>query len=167
MLPFVAGALLVLVALIHRSLSSSEPVQGSPLAGPKAAAVLAAPRSPAAPRADGTPPGRAVPPASTSTQLGGSADLPVAATPPGADPQRPSAGDTAARMIAAARSKVHRSKVAPTPRETTRAPEASVAPSRITTPEPAVKEAAASESAPSKKPRARLVDDGPRPGLLD
>lgn len=184
--PLVAGALLVLVALIHRTLShSSEPAPASSLAAPKAAGLLVPP-----PRPDVPAPRRVAP--STSAKVAGGAStgaVPSAAVPPAAvssatspspaaDPPR-SPGDEAARLLATARSKAQRSNRTPAPRETPRASEASGSPSSAVSSsgvsssgvsssgEPAVNDAPKAEPAPTAKPRPRLVDDAPRPGLLD
>ncbi|MET0412517.1 MAG: hypothetical protein ABW217_14540 [Polyangiaceae bacterium] len=175
--PLVAGVLLVLVALVHRTLSSSEPVQGSALVAPKAAGLVLPP-----PRPDVSAPRSAAPAASASARVAGSASsatvpsatvpsatvpsatVPSAAGPsPVADTSRAS-GEDAARLVGTARSKAPRSNRAPVPRETTRASEASAPPS---SPEPVIKGASPPESAPTAKPRPRLVEDAQRPGLLD
>jgi hypothetical protein len=87
---------------------------------------------------------------------------------PVADSAR-SPGGEPARLLATARSKAQRSNRSPAPRETLRTPEANAPPSSSTpsSAEAVVKEAPAPEPALTKKPRPRLVDDAPRPGLLD
>lgn len=154
--PFVAGALLVLVALIHRTLSQSEPTAASALSAPKAAGLLAPPPRPHVPAPAVTPP---PPSASTSVKLGAPSAPP--SPRPSADAPRPPEGDEATRHLAAARSKAPRGKSAPIPRESAR-----VAEPTPSSPEPTPK-AAPPEPAPPTKLRPRLVDDAPRPGLLD
>jgi hypothetical protein len=153
-LPFVAGALLVLVALIHRTLSSSDPAPTSAPVAPKAAGLLVVPASP---RPDAPPP---VSTPSTVSAPKASAQASAPAVPPPPEPSRSPSSDA----LAAGRSKsASRSKMAPTPRETARAVEAEAPAS----PEPTISEAPLSPPAAKAKPRPRLVDDAPRPTLLD
>lgn len=150
--PLVAGVLLVVVPLIHRSLSQREPAPAAPLANTRAAGVLVpapleAPRTKAAAE-------------SAASKVKGASIAPAAPGPITDPAPAPTAVESAS---AGSRSKaVPRAKVAPAPREQTRAPEPSVAPAK---PEPAVSDAPA--PAPSAKPRPRLVEDRPRPSLLD
>jgi hypothetical protein len=181
--PLIAGALLVLVALIHRTLSSGEPVQASEVAAPKAAGLLPPP-----PRSELSAP-RGVPPASASAKVAGGANtdaVPSDTVPSAPVPSAPAAvapasvpssvaaparspGDEGARLHATTRSKAQRSNRSPAPRETALAPEANAPPSSPTpsSAEAVVKGAPTSEPALTTKPRPRLVDDAPRPGLLD
>jgi hypothetical protein len=167
-LPFVAGALLVVVALIHRSLDE---VQASVFAGARPAAASMAPAPLHAPErvehgVQSLQGGAAV--AAPSVRAPASADIaPASAASPLAKPPA-SPADEAVRLLDAARAKtLARAKPAASPRAA-----ASAAPPSAPAPEPAVaaapEPAAPAPPAPAEsKPRPRLVEDGARPTLLD
>jgi hypothetical protein len=182
MVPLVAGALLVLVALIHRSIDAA---RTSALARAPAHAVPSAAQKPGlhdtALRGVSTASGALSSTAVSSTAAPSTA-VPSTAVPSTAVPStavptpgpsqlagpsgralRPTPGEQAARMLAAARSKaLARIKPAPSPESG----EARLTPVAESVPEAAPANAAAPEPTPPRA-RPRLVEDRVRPSLLD
>jgi hypothetical protein len=183
MLPFVAGTLLILVALVHRSLDAVFVAHTESLSAVKTSAVRSHPApsaSDAAKRVE-----------HDGQSLRGAAHESAAAEAPSAAPtlsvtnlvpnigaapltastaskmpvtSLASPADEAARLLGAARSKaLAKSKPAVTLSEASRVVEA---PAATHAQEPASTSPAPEPAAPAPA-RPRLVDDGARPGLLD